>query len=164
MKKLLGILGTITIAGSGMTGIVGNAPMRTKENNLEVLKRIKRDNQNLLEVWYEFLAHDTLKAKISHNTWLQITNLSYQSKTEFKNSLFLLLNIFPKLNKSKAGEWDEMNRDDIQTLVNIIVDKFDDINNVFKNKTDENVGLLIVTNRASHWVQGDNYYGAHINY
>ncbi|WP_375315719.1 hypothetical protein [Spiroplasma endosymbiont of Tipula paludosa] len=26
MKKLLGFLGTITIAGSGMSGIVGNAP------------------------------------------------------------------------------------------------------------------------------------------
>ncbi|WP_342263896.1 hypothetical protein [Spiroplasma endosymbiont of Clivina fossor] len=30
MKKLLGFLGTITIAGSGMTGIVGNVPAPTK--------------------------------------------------------------------------------------------------------------------------------------
>ncbi len=26
MKKILGFLGTITIAGSGMAGLVGNAP------------------------------------------------------------------------------------------------------------------------------------------
>ncbi|WP_342189518.1 hypothetical protein [Spiroplasma endosymbiont of Dilophus febrilis] len=50
MKKLLGILGTITIAGSGMVGLVGNAPSPTKneinslqKNNLESLNRNKRD-------------------------------------------------------------------------------------------------------------------------
>ncbi|WP_338967089.1 hypothetical protein [Spiroplasma endosymbiont of Lonchoptera lutea] len=49
MKKLLGILGTITIAGSGMVGLVGNAPSPTKNNisyqqtnNLKTLNRNKR--------------------------------------------------------------------------------------------------------------------------
>ncbi len=32
MKKLLGILGTITIAGSGMAGLVGNAPAKKEIN------------------------------------------------------------------------------------------------------------------------------------
>ncbi|WP_342262336.1 MULTISPECIES: hypothetical protein [unclassified Spiroplasma] len=39
MKKLLGILGTITIAGSGMTGIVGNAPRKIEQS---FMKREKR--------------------------------------------------------------------------------------------------------------------------
>ncbi|WP_338966971.1 hypothetical protein [Spiroplasma endosymbiont of Lonchoptera lutea] len=50
MKKLLSILGTITIAGSGTAGLVGNAPTPIKNeinytqiNNLENLKRNKRD-------------------------------------------------------------------------------------------------------------------------
>lgn len=51
MKKLLGILGTIIIAGSGMVGLVGNATAPAKNevnslqtNNLENLIRIKRSN------------------------------------------------------------------------------------------------------------------------
>ncbi|WP_338982487.1 hypothetical protein [Spiroplasma endosymbiont of Eupeodes luniger] len=46
MKKLLGILGTITIAGSGMAGLVGNAPATAKNeiNHLQTnnLLRNKR--------------------------------------------------------------------------------------------------------------------------
>ncbi len=43
MKKLLGILGTITISGSGMAGLVGNVPAKIKENNnLQNLIRVKR--------------------------------------------------------------------------------------------------------------------------
>lgn len=52
MKKLLATLGTITIAGSGISGIVGNAPTSAKNNinyqqtnNLETLKRNKRNNE-----------------------------------------------------------------------------------------------------------------------
>lgn len=52
MKKLLGILGTITIAGSGVVGLVGNVPSPTKNNisyqqtnNLENLNRNKRENE-----------------------------------------------------------------------------------------------------------------------
>jgi predicted sulfurtransferase len=50
MKKLLGILGTITIAGSGTAGIVANAPeknninyQQTSNNNLEKLNRKIRE-------------------------------------------------------------------------------------------------------------------------
>ncbi|WP_342223904.1 hypothetical protein [Spiroplasma endosymbiont of Asaphidion curtum] len=50
MKKLLGFLGTITIAGSGMAGLVGNAPAPAKreinyqqKNNSENLIRNKRE-------------------------------------------------------------------------------------------------------------------------
>ncbi|WP_342262432.1 MULTISPECIES: hypothetical protein [unclassified Spiroplasma] len=53
MKKLLGILGTITIAGSGMAGLVGNASAPAKNeinyqkaDNLENLNRNKRENYN----------------------------------------------------------------------------------------------------------------------
>ncbi|WP_342263837.1 hypothetical protein [Spiroplasma endosymbiont of Clivina fossor] len=48
MKKLLGLMGTITIAGGGTAGIVGNAPASAKNkinylqtNNLENLNRKK---------------------------------------------------------------------------------------------------------------------------
>lgn len=49
MKKLLATLGTITIAGTGISGVVGNAPVSMKveinslqKNNLEKLNRNKR--------------------------------------------------------------------------------------------------------------------------
>ncbi|WP_215826740.1 hypothetical protein [Spiroplasma endosymbiont of 'Nebria riversi'] len=51
MKNLLGLLGTITIAGSGISGIVGNAPVSeikskinySQTNNLENLNRVQRN-------------------------------------------------------------------------------------------------------------------------
>lgn len=54
MKKLLGIAGTIIIAGSGMAGIIGNKPATAKNeinysktNNLEKLNRSKRSWNDL---------------------------------------------------------------------------------------------------------------------
>ncbi|WP_215826727.1 hypothetical protein [Spiroplasma endosymbiont of 'Nebria riversi'] len=41
MKKILGILGTTTITGSGMTGLVGNVPVLTK-NEINYLQRYKK--------------------------------------------------------------------------------------------------------------------------
>lgn len=53
MKKLLGIVGTITIAGSGMAALAGNAPAPAKNeinylqrNNLEKLIRKKETMNN----------------------------------------------------------------------------------------------------------------------
>ncbi|WP_215825517.1 hypothetical protein [Spiroplasma endosymbiont of 'Nebria riversi'] len=42
MKKLLGILGTIIISGSGMTGIVANSPIPAKQKN-----QIKTGEENI---------------------------------------------------------------------------------------------------------------------
>jgi hypothetical protein len=142
MKKLLGILGTITIAGSGMAGLVGNAPAKIKENNnLQNLIRVKRGNENILRVKAKALAPDYLYAKISHDTW---TNIAYQHDVknlqEFKNSLFLTLNNFPKINESwQVGvDWDEMGAGDIAIIRNVITDHFDRINTVFKNNNNKN--------------------------
>ncbi|WP_342263384.1 hypothetical protein [Spiroplasma endosymbiont of Clivina fossor] len=64
MKKLLEILGTITIAGSGILTLVANSPTSAKEqqiklessevnysqtNNLENLNRNKRQNNNYIK-------------------------------------------------------------------------------------------------------------------
>ncbi|WP_342277577.1 ETX/MTX2 family pore-forming toxin [Spiroplasma endosymbiont of Nephrotoma flavescens] len=75
MKKLLGILGTITIASSGMAGIVGNAPTSEKSeinylkiNNSEKLNRSKRAD------WYGWYyinfygISDILKGNFGLNT------------------------------------------------------------------------------------------------
>lgn len=58
MKKIISFLGTITIAGSGIAGLIGNAPAPAKtkqilENNSEiVLMRVKRQvNQINFENW-----------------------------------------------------------------------------------------------------------------
>ncbi|WP_339025058.1 hypothetical protein [Spiroplasma endosymbiont of Agriotes lineatus] len=57
MKKLLGILGTITITGGGMPVIVGNVPTSAKnevnyqqKNNLESLNRIKRTIEEIMKI------------------------------------------------------------------------------------------------------------------
>ncbi len=56
MKKILGLLGILTISGSGMSGVIGNAPSKTKEileNDSKLfLMRVKRQvNQINFENW-----------------------------------------------------------------------------------------------------------------
>ncbi|WP_338968379.1 hypothetical protein [Spiroplasma endosymbiont of Lonchoptera lutea] len=66
MKKLIGLIGTITIAGSGMAGLVGNAPAIAKNNinyqqtnNLENLSRNKRNIFDDVKNWFDNAGKDT---------------------------------------------------------------------------------------------------------
>ncbi|WP_338981793.1 ribosome-inactivating family protein [Spiroplasma endosymbiont of Eupeodes luniger] len=96
MKKLLGILGTITIAGSGISGIVGNAPtsakneinsLQTSSNNLEKLNRNKRDINSIFKTeavnvdwntkdYFKNLCNKVLKSLLSVEIILSISDSS----------------------------------------------------------------------------------------
>ncbi|WP_346350294.1 ETX/MTX2 family pore-forming toxin [Spiroplasma endosymbiont of Calodromius spilotus] len=57
MKKLLGILGTIIISGSGMVGIVGNAPyiITAHENNLKYEVLAPTSVKNLIQTYMNYV-------------------------------------------------------------------------------------------------------------
>ncbi|WP_338968608.1 hypothetical protein [Spiroplasma endosymbiont of Lonchoptera lutea] len=105
MKKLLGILGTITIAGSGMSGIVGNPPAPTEikinslqTNNLETLKRNKREINDNNEIdlspktensrwkWEDI---GTSRILITPNFWEELNQSLSQNqiKSKLKNKI-----------------------------------------------------------------------------
>ncbi|WP_339025293.1 PQQ-binding-like beta-propeller repeat protein [Spiroplasma endosymbiont of Agriotes lineatus] len=85
MKKLLEILGTITIAGTGMSGIVGNAPTQTKNeinflqtNNLENInyKRQKWSNNENNKI-------NIVKTVINTNGIVRSDGIIFNSKVYF---------------------------------------------------------------------------------
>ncbi|WP_338981934.1 hypothetical protein [Spiroplasma endosymbiont of Eupeodes luniger] len=94
MKKILGILWTITIAGSGMAGLVGNAPAPAKNNinyqqinNLENLIRNKRNSADIELLNWEKISDNIFineygifkKREIMNNSDNEIYNSGYFS-------------------------------------------------------------------------------------
>ncbi len=139
-----------------------------KKNNLENLNRVKRGNENVLRTKAKFLGHNWLYAKISNNTWANVQFLhNNNSESKFRNQLYLVLSLFPKSNESYAGgeEWDEMSGTDISTIVTKIKDNFNNIDNVYKNKNNSNLGIIIRTNSDGYWMDNDQevFWGAHVN-
>ncbi|WP_339024106.1 ETX/MTX2 family pore-forming toxin [Spiroplasma endosymbiont of Agriotes lineatus] len=107
MKKLLGILRTITIAGGGMSGIVGNASASEKNeinylqtSNLENLNRNKRDND------YEYGSFASGNRKIKfygYDDWYkgEIKLNPYSSKIEFTGNSSYFHRYFASGNNTK---------------------------------------------------------------
>ncbi|WP_339024062.1 hypothetical protein [Spiroplasma endosymbiont of Agriotes lineatus] len=115
-----------------MAGIIGNAPSSAKSkinylqtNNLENLVRVKRWNVNKLQNKGNYL-----HIYISHSTW---QNISFQHDTknaqEFKNSLVSTLNTF---NIDEFGS--AVTQSNRSIMIEIIVSKYDEINNFFLKK------------------------------
>ncbi|WP_342190028.1 hypothetical protein [Spiroplasma endosymbiont of Dilophus febrilis] len=181
MKKSLAILGTITIAATALPTVIAASPCEKKEQqikleNIEInylqtkdlkkLNRGKRNNENRLRNKYRAAGHNYLFAKIGHTTWQNIVfnHNSLKDNDEFYNFVFSKINEFPKQNNS--GDFvasDYFWQDDTEIIAHIIVDKFDDINNVFKGKNDIHSGIILRTNRASYWDNNHYWWGAHIN-
>lgn len=174
MKKILSMLGVVTITGTGLTTLTSNNFLSTnvKSDNICLkTKKILNDsnwskNVNLLEVWYKFLASDDIIVYISHNTWQNI-NFAHSTmiESEFSNYLFGVLNDFLQANHSGGGEYDEIQSSDIIIMRNIIVNHYKEINTVFLNKKDDSRGIGIKTNRNSYWYNNPNdlNWGVHPN-
>ncbi|WP_342223867.1 ribosome-inactivating family protein [Spiroplasma endosymbiont of Asaphidion curtum] len=118
MKKLLGILGTITIAGGGMVGLVANAQtlakneinyLKKSSNNLENLKRNKRQNINLeKENKLEKLSNEQTqninlekeniikKDNLNNFTLSKTLNINYDVKKYFKELCLILTELAKK--------------------------------------------------------------------
>ncbi|WP_338968033.1 ribosome-inactivating family protein [Spiroplasma endosymbiont of Lonchoptera lutea] len=102
MKKLLSILGTITIAGSGTAGLVGNAPTPIKNeinytqiNNLENLKRNKRQNnqpykieKKLILNWNKENYKNSFNEIINELIRQNILNSIFETNSNNDNSIF----------------------------------------------------------------------------
>ncbi|WP_342277837.1 hypothetical protein [Spiroplasma endosymbiont of Nephrotoma flavescens] len=185
MKKLLAMLTTITSL-SGITPIIlANAPAEISENkiinneinyqqtnNLEKLNRSKRENNDKIENYYCFLCPNRLVAKISHDTWKKISD-NYAKTTSLEqdyNYVRGLLNNFEKRNSSgdinKANYFSD---DDLKILANVIVYNFSEINDFFKIKRFDEMGLIIKTNRNSYWAKADDedndfFWGVYLNF
>ncbi|WP_375315162.1 hypothetical protein [Spiroplasma endosymbiont of Tipula paludosa] len=140
MKKFLGILGTITIAGGGMSGIIANKPFSSQieNNNLENLKRDKRCGQN--------------KGYVKN-----VEGIDYQwGATHYKTLLFIKIKkeswatIYDKYDNLSSKKFNEylknfvsmMHRDD-RVNGNDYNNKIENINNCY-NSLPSNVGLDIV--------------------
>ncbi|WP_342277763.1 hypothetical protein [Spiroplasma endosymbiont of Nephrotoma flavescens] len=118
MKKLLGILATITITGSGMAGLVGNAPNPEKtkqilENNSEiVLMRVKRQvNQIDFENW-----------KTNFNVW----------KTDVENSRARLSRSEISSNNTDINIWQTKRINELNAQVEILNEIIKSLNTEIK--------------------------------
>lgn len=183
MKKLLELLGAITITSSAMLTLIAAAPNQKQNlqsnllnselnywqtNNLENLKRNKRENNEKIENWYCFSCPNRLVLKIKHQTWSFLKAVQkVLSKDKFNKLVFSIIKYFTKINKSAdTNASNYISDDDINILVDVIVDNFDDINIVFENKNNDNIGLFIRTNRNKYWennYKSDGFWGAYPN-
>ncbi|WP_342262316.1 MULTISPECIES: ETX/MTX2 family pore-forming toxin [unclassified Spiroplasma] len=139
MKKLLGILGTITIAGNGMSGIVGNAPISVKSeinylqtNNLENLNRIKRSwysqsrNENRINSQRFSTGKRNYWPWFSRDNWIKIQKIYKESNTYdiFKPKFINLLN-------NITFNQNECPRNHYWKIANAIWNDFSTINNIY---------------------------------
>ncbi|WP_375315221.1 hypothetical protein [Spiroplasma endosymbiont of Tipula paludosa] len=147
MKKILGILGTITIAGSGMVGLVGNAPAPTKEKH-NIIKRapvgqVTKD-ENYIDYQLFVFESDRLYVAISRHTWQAIKNIhnaNINNKNEFNNQVYHLISNFRRDNRADSSS--------NNAIVKAIWDNFDRFNDEY-NALDSWVGLRIVINHNSN--------------
>ncbi|WP_215826175.1 hypothetical protein [Spiroplasma endosymbiont of 'Nebria riversi'] len=121
MKKLLGFLGTITIAGSGMSGILGNAPTPAKNevnylqtNNLENLNRSKRSwnsqsrNENRINRQCFWSGKCNYWPWFSRENWIKIQKIYNESSNYdiFKPKFINIIdNIAFNENECSRGEY-----------------------------------------------------------
>lgn len=166
MKKLLSILGTITIAGSGIAGLVGNAPAPEKNNinyqqtnNLETLHRVKQGNTNsqisgILKIAYygtfrdrnwNILIPDEMFIW-NNKLYFQFKNLEeiyeYDQKTKIV-TIKLKNKVYEDLNKHS---WDNINKNDKEkiSLYNKEYYIKSDDKNVYEKNKDHNTEKKII--------------------
>ncbi|WP_338981876.1 hypothetical protein [Spiroplasma endosymbiont of Eupeodes luniger] len=185
MKKLLSILGTITIAGSGMAGLVGNAPAKneinySQTNNLETLKRKKRSKITMSKDLIFTSGKKRTIDKVENNYCflcpnrliLQIDKIELEDIVFFKdthpndkdalhNKIFRTINQFEKENHSAVGDDDYISNSDISIITNVMINHFKEIRETFEKDTTK--GVTIRTNRNSYWVENnsDDWWGVH---
>lgn len=111
------------------------------------------NNINVFEVDYRFLAHNWIKMKMSRDIFLNIKNDFKKIKNEeLKIFIFKLISNFSKIDNNGAGG--SILQSDYDTVVNVIVEHFQEINDFFE-KLPENKGIFIVTNRTGSWDKND---------
>jgi hypothetical protein len=102
------------------------------DNNVEAVKHESHNQYNEIEKYYKFLAHDQLKLDINISEWYKIKQIYQENSNnyqEFKNKIKLEITNFHKEDHSGWGE--SIIDDDINTLINLLYNHFQEINNHF---------------------------------
>ncbi len=125
--------------------IAGTAILWWINSDHTIVKHKLHNQYNEIEKYYKFLAHDQLKLDININEWDKIKQI-YQENTnnyqQFKNKIKSEISNFHKEDHSGSGG--SITDDDINTLINIIYNHFQEINNHFLSN--HNHGWKIITN------------------
>ncbi|ALA98579.1 hypothetical protein SKUN_001725 (plasmid) [Spiroplasma kunkelii CR2-3x] len=142
---------SLVIGGLAITGTAIIWWLNNHENNSQAVKHELHNQYNEIEKYYKFLAHDQLKLDINSNEWNKIKQIYQENSNnyqEFKNKIKLEITNFHKENHSGWGG--SITDDDINTLIKIIYNHFQEINNHFSS-CGNNQGWKIVTNTIGNY-------------
>ncbi|WP_338958762.1 hypothetical protein [Spiroplasma endosymbiont of Tiphia femorata] len=100
-------------------------------------------DKNIIEKYYKFLWHDTLKIALSRYEWQKILNTN-KNKTE----IFNIISRFPEWDAS--GWKGYISNKDLYTLSEKIIENFNQLKTKFENS---NTGWKVVTNTTGSWTE-----------
>ncbi len=130
--------------------IAGTAILWWINSDHTIVKHESHNQYNEIEKYYKFLAHDQLKLDININEWNKIKQIYQENANnyqEFKNKIKSEITNFHK--KDHSGWGGSINDEDINTLINIIYNHFEEINNHFLSNP--NHGWKIITNTIGNY-------------
>ncbi|MFX4057099.1 MAG: hypothetical protein EHV01_002040 [Spiroplasma sp. hy2] len=133
------VIGGLAIAGTAIIWWLSG------HDNTQAVKHESHNQYNEIEKYYKFLAHDQLKLDINITKWDKIKQIYQENSNnyqEFKNKIKSEITNFHK--EDHSGWGGSLTDDDINTLINIIYNHFQEINNHFSSNP--NHGWKIVTN------------------
>ncbi|MFW4370795.1 MAG: ankyrin repeat domain-containing protein [Spiroplasma sp. hy2] len=130
--------------------IAGTAILWWINSDHTIVKHESHNQYNEIEKYYKFLTHDQLKLDITINKWDKIKQIYQENSNnyqEFKNQIKSEITNFHK--EDHSGWGGSITDNDINTLINIIYNHFQEINNHFLSNP--NHGWKIVTNTISSY-------------
>ncbi|WP_348736463.1 hypothetical protein [Spiroplasma endosymbiont of Ammophila pubescens] len=136
------IIGGLVIAGTAILWWINS--------NHTIVKHESHNQYNEIEKYYKFLAHDQLKLDININEWNKIKQIYQENANnyqQFKNQIKSKISNFHK--EDHSGWGGSITDDDINTLINIIYNHFQEINNHFLSN--HNHGWKIITNTGGSY-------------
>ncbi|MFJ1522479.1 hypothetical protein [Spiroplasma sp. ald] len=139
------VIGGLVIAGTAIIWWLSG-----HDSNSQAVKHESHNQYNEIEKYYKFLAHDQLKLDININKWNKIKQIYQENANnyqEFKNQIKSEITNFHK--EDHSGWSGSITDNDINTLINIIYNHFQEINNHFLSNP--NHGWKIVTNTIGNY-------------
>lgn len=137
------VIGGLAIAGTAIIWwLSGN-------DNTQAVKHESHNQYNKIEKYYKFLSHDQLKLGIDSSKWNKIKQIYKNANNyqEFKNKIKSEINNFHR--EDHSGWGGSITDDDINTLIDILYNHFQEINNHFLSIP--NHGWKIITNTVGSY-------------
>jgi hypothetical protein len=139
------VIGGLAIAGTAIIWWLSH-----DNNNVEAVKHESHNQYNEIEKYYQFLAHDQLKLDINISEWDKIKQIYQENANnyqEFKNKIKSEITNFKK--EDHSGWGGSITDEDINTLIKIIYNHFQEINNYFS--FNPNHGWKIITDTGGSY-------------